>query len=159
MGNSYSNEPDLFIKSTLYSEIVKWAKSPNFRQWDGYRNDPNFVYWDFFNKRACCTGNEEFLLPFPGFAYSDNATKDTSNNQLDLTNPLFNKYFPRIPKTMYKSLDPYENTVFSSVGIPLKIDISDETCTVDNLNNNIKQLTNILSIVFVFILKNKNIIY
>jgi hypothetical protein len=74
MGNAFNLAKSEYQNEEVYKNIVQWARSNEYRPDKSnkkYGLNLNDLYKEYFKKRACCTGNNNFLLPFPAFITVD----------------------------------------------------------------------------------------
>jgi len=111
MGNAFNKNADLYNKTDLYKNIAQWAISENFRSdvknQYGFDNNED-IFSEHYKKRACCSGTNFFLLPFPAFVSPDKF----SPLKLD------NKYIYKL-KEGDISDSKFVGTYFSQYGIDL----------------------------------------
>ena len=103
MGNNFARPKDDYENTEVYKSIKAWALSDKYRS-DKYGFDKIDTYKNFFKKRACCTGNKDYNIPFPALV---------PNKDMDLIDRN-NKYLTK---------QDNDTTTYSQ--IPIKINVFD----------------------------------
>jgi hypothetical protein len=124
MGNNFARPKDDYENTEVYKSIKSWALSDQYRS-DKYGFKNTDTYKNFLKKRACCTGNNDYNIPFPALV---------PNKDMDLIDRN-NKYLTKQDNDTTYSQMPINIDVFDSI-----ITNGDERCKLDgkiNISSNL----------------------